>query len=128
MFFLLEIMAFECVAVTYPYYEVNSRNRELTSYQTILRSQMWLEEMFSNWILFGSNVKFVSVWESSTRWFTKGVLKREISGIQVTTTFGVNNFQNIWAMKLVFFLKMRKILFRFQKSKKRFRKCFRFWK
>ena len=32
----------------------------------------------------------------------KGVLKQDLSGIQVTTFLGVNNFQNIEAMKLIF--------------------------
>ena len=49
-FFVLEIMAFEYGVVTYLYYQVNSCDRHSTCYQTVLRSQMWLEEMFSNWI------------------------------------------------------------------------------
>ena len=96
---------------------------------------MWQGQMFSNWILFRNNVrlgqksrheKFVSVSEPWTRWFTKVLLKRELSGIQVTTFFRVNNFQNIWAMKLIFVLKMRKILFRFWKCKKNSEKIWGF--
>ena len=33
----------------------------------------------------------------------KGVLKQELSGIEVTTFFGLNNFRNISAMKTMFF-------------------------
>ena len=65
---------------------------------------------------------FVSVWDPWTRSFTKGVLKRELSCIQVTTFFGVNNFQNVWALKLIFFFQMLKILCRFRKCKKKKKK------
>ena len=57
MFFVLKIIAFEYVAVTYLHYEVNSCDRQSTCYQTVLRSQIWLEQMSSNWILFRINVK-----------------------------------------------------------------------
>ena len=39
IFSVLEIKAFECVAVTYLYNEVNSCDRQSTSYQTLVRSQ-----------------------------------------------------------------------------------------
>ena len=65
---------------------------------------------------------FVSVWDPWTRSFTKGVLKRELSGIQVTTFSGVNNLQNVWALKLIFFFQMLKIVCRFRKCKKKKRK------
>ena len=132
---VLEILVFECVAVTYLCYEVNSRERQSTCYQIVLRSQMWLREMLSNCILFWINVKlgwkcrhgkFVSVWEPWTRSFAKGVLKRKLSGIQVTTFFGVNNFENIWAMKLIFCLEMLKSFCTFRKRKKTWRKCVSF--
>ena len=42
------------------------------------------------------------------RWLTKGVLKQELSGIQVTIFLGVNNFQNISAIKVIFFSKCAK--------------------
>ena len=32
-------------------------------------------------------------------------MKQELSGIQVSTFFGLNNFENIWAMKVIFFKK-----------------------
>ena len=57
MFFLLEIMAFECDGVAYVYCEVNPCDRQSTFYETVLRSQIWLEDMFSNCILFPINVK-----------------------------------------------------------------------
>ena len=36
---------------------------------------------------------FVSVWDPWKHWFPKGILKQKLSAIQVTTFFGVNNFQ-----------------------------------
>ena len=59
-----------------------------------------------------------TIWDPLTRWLPKGVLKQELSDIQVTTIFAGNNFRNNYAMKLIFFLKMRNILCRFQKQKK----------
>ena len=47
-----------------------------------------------------------SVWETSTRWLVKDVLKQDLECIQVSTFFGVNNFQNTSAMKLKFFFKI----------------------
>ena len=47
-------------------------------------------------------------------------MKQELSGIQVTTFFGINNFGNIEAMKVILFFKMLKILRRFQKLQKLF--------
>ena len=40
MFLVLEINAFEGVAVTYLYYDENSCDRQSTSYQTVLRSEI----------------------------------------------------------------------------------------
>ena len=57
MFFVLEIVAFEGVGVTYLYYEVNSCDRQSRCYQTVLGSKISLAEMFSDWILFWINVK-----------------------------------------------------------------------
>ena len=57
MFLVLEINAFEGVAVTYLYYDENSCDRQSTSYQTVLRSEIWLGQMFPYWILFRINVK-----------------------------------------------------------------------
>ena len=38
---------------------------------------------------------FVSVWDLWTRWFAKGVLKEELSVIQITTFFRINNLQSV---------------------------------
>ena len=38
---------------------------------------------------------FSSLCHSWTRWLTKGDLKQELSGIQITTFLRVNNFRNI---------------------------------
>ena len=56
----------------------------------------------------------------------KSVLKQELSGIQVTTYTGVNNFQNISAMKLMFSSRMWKICCRLRKWNKKLKKCFPF--
>ena len=112
MFLVCVIMAFEPFARSYLYYEENSSNRQSTCYQTVIRSHIWLREMFSNSILSWINGKlgqkchhaeFVGVWDPWTRWFPKVLLKRELSGIQRTTFIAVNDFQDIWAMKLIFF-------------------------
>ena len=46
--------------------------------------------------------------------------------IYLTTFFGVHNFKNISAMRVIFFLKMLKIESKFPKCKKKFRKGFLF--
>ena len=69
---------------------------------------------------------FNSVWERWTRWLWKSVLKQEPSGIQVNTFLGLNRLTNIYAMKLISFLKICKILWRFQKLNKNSGKCFPF--
>ena len=38
---------------------------------------------------------FSSVYYPWTSWLWKGVQKQQVSGIQVTTFFGLSNFQNI---------------------------------
>ena len=122
MFLVLVIMAFEPVAGICLCYENISCVRPWTCYQTVVLFQIWLREMFANSILSQINGKsgqkrgrgeFISVWDPETRWFLKGLVKRELSVIQVTTFFGVNTFQNISAMKLIFLFKMRKISCRF---------------
>ena len=50
----------------------------------------------------------------------KGVLKQELSGIQVTTFFGIISPEGIEAMKLIYFSKCKKILCTFQKTAKNF--------
>ena len=57
----------------------------------------------------------------------KGVLEWELFGLPVTTFIGVNNFQDIWAIKLTFVLEMRKILCRFWKYKKNWSNIFVFF-
>ena len=128
MFLVCVIMAFEPFARSYLYYEENSSNRQSTCYQTVIRSHIWLREMFSNSVLSWINGKlgqkchhaeFVGVWDPWTRWFPKVLLKRELSGIQRTTFIAVNDFQDIWAMKLIFFfLKCAKFSVYFGNAKK----------
>ena len=67
-----------------------------------------------------------SAWDPRTHWLPKGVLKQELFDIQWSTFFGVNNFQNIWAIKLILFFKMCKIWCRFEKWKRNTRNCFWF--
>ena len=127
IFLAFVIMALEPVAGTYLHYEENSCDRQSTCYQTVLGSQIWLRDMFSNSIFSLINQKlgwksghseFVSVWGPWKRWFPKGVLKYELSGVQLTTFIAVNNFHDISVMKLICFFKMCKILCRFWKCKK----------
>ena len=49
-----------------------------------------------------------SVLYALTGWFKKGVLKQEFCGLQLTTFFGIKNFQHIKAMKVIFFSKCSK--------------------
>ena len=46
---------------------------------------------------------FSSVLDPWPGWFPNGVRKQEFYGIQVTTFFGINNFGDIKAMKLIFY-------------------------
>ena len=59
-----------------------------------------------------------------TAWLPKGVLKQELTCIQVATFFALNNFQNMWAMKVSFFWKTLQVLCIFQTSNKTSKKCF----
>ena len=70
--------------------------------------------------------ELLSFWDPWTTWVLKGVTKRKLSDIQVTTLFGVNNFQNIWAMKVIFFFKMEKTLCRFGNAKEIWENIFGF--
>ena len=72
----------------------------------------WLNLFQINWKVWWKcrGVNVVSVWVPWTRWFRRCVVKQELLAIQGTTFFGVNNLESIWAMKLIFFLKMEKIL------------------
>ena len=45
---VIEIMAFGHVAGNYLNYNENTCDRQSTCYQTVLRFQIWLTEMFSN--------------------------------------------------------------------------------
>ena len=63
--------------------------------------------------------EFTSVWDPWTRWFRKDVMKRKLSCIEVSMFFIICNFQIIWAIKLIVFFKMHKILYRFCKCKKK---------
>ena len=71
---------------------------------------------------------FRSISDPLTRWLRKGALKQEFLGIKVTTSFSVNNFENRKAMKLVFFFKMDKILWRFFKCNNILRIFFCSWR
>ena len=48
------------------------------------------------------------IWDPLKQGLPKGVLKQEPSGIEVTTSFGVNNFGNNKVMKVTFFSKCAK--------------------
>ena len=67
---------------------------------------------------------FNSVWSHLPCCFWKGPLKLYFLDTYLTTIFGFRSFTNTWAMRVVFFLKMFKILSRFWKWKKKLRKSF----
>ena len=67
-----------------------------------------------------------SVWDPWTLWLPKGVLKQKLFDIQGSIFFRVNNFQNIWDIKLIFFFRICKVWCRFQKCNKTLRNCFWF--
>ena len=45
-FYFFEIITFEAVAVIFQIYDENTCDLEWTCYQTVLRFQIWLREMF----------------------------------------------------------------------------------
>ena len=65
---------------------------------------------------------FSSVWDPLTCWLSKGVLKRGVLDIYLTTSLEVSNFGNTSAMRLIFFFKLLKIWCRFQNWRKKNRK------
>ena len=68
-----------------------------------------------------------SVWDPWTRWLPEGVLKQELLGIQVSTFFGVNSFQNICASNLIsFFLNVQNLMY-ISKMQLKFEKYFLFF-
>ena len=69
---------------------------------------------------------YSSVSNPLTRWLPKGVLKLDLSCIQVTTFFGLNNLQNIWDMNVIFVFVRFKILCKLQICNKTCRKFFWF--
>ena len=73
-----------------------------------------------------TSADFSSVWDPLTRLLPKGVLKQELSRIQITTFFRINNYKNINVVKVIFVFKMLKLLCRLQKCNKSSRKCFWF--
>ena len=57
---------------------------------------------------------------------SKGLLKRDFSDISLATFFGIANFGNTSAMRVIFFLKVFKILSTFQNRRKKSEKAFYF--
>ena len=60
-----------------------------------------------------------SVWVRLPGCFLKGFQKQEFLDIYLTTVFRVRNFENTSAMEVIVFLKIFKILSRFQKCQKK---------
>ena len=69
---------------------------------------------------------FNNVWTRSPCYFPKDPSKRNFLDIDLTMFFGVCNFENTSAMRVMCLLKMFKIQTRFQKFRKKFRKSFLF--
>ena len=65
---------------------------------------------------------FTNVWDPSTCWLSRGVLKRCFLKSGLTKSFTVCNFRNKVAMTIIFFFKMLKIWCRFRKWNKKVRK------
>ena len=59
--------------------------------------------------------------------FIKDSLKRNILEIDLTMFFEIRNFGNIWAMRVIFFLKTFKLKLDFKNPKKNQEKVFCFW-
>ena len=104
-FVVLQVIALEHVSGISLKYDENTCERQSTCSQAVLRFHIWLKEMFSNSILFGLIENYdqsaavlisaVSLTREDVRWVSKGVVEREILGIQATIFLGVNNFGNI---------------------------------
>ena len=105
-------------------------------YEIVLRFEIWIRQM----ILKSICLRWIEIYDKSAVMVTsavlnacqhvgsaKGVLKQEVSGLQLTTFLGDNNFQNIKGMKLICFSKKRKISCRLRNCNKKMRKCFFFW-
>ena len=69
---------------------------------------------------------FTSVWDPSTCWLSKKILKRRFLESSLTKSLRVCSFRNTLAMTIFFFLKILKIGWRFQKKKKKWRGTFSF--
>ena len=59
---------------------------------------------------------------------SKRLLEGDFIDIYLTTFFGVRKFKNTWAIRVIFFLKLVKIEYKFIKcQKKNWKNIFRFW-
>ena len=70
--------------------------------------------------------KFQKIWARFPCCFPKDPFKQDFLDIDVTMFFGVRNFGNTSAMRVIFFLKMFQIYTRFVKCRKKFTKSFFF--
>ena len=61
---------------------------------------------------------FSSVWDRLTRLFQKSVLKQELSHVQVTTFFGINNCEDVKVLQIIFFSKCSKFYLDSKNAKK----------
>ena len=73
-----------------------------------------------------SHTDCTRVWDPLTCWLSTGALERCFSDSGLTKSLTVCNFRNKVAMTIIFFFKMFKIWFRFQKWNKRMKKAFGF--
>ena len=65
-----------------------------------------------------------SVWARLPCCFSKRLQKRHFLDIYLTTVFQVRNYENTWAMGVIFFLKVFKTLSTFRKSRKKLQRKF----
>ena len=85
-------------------------------------TQLTLFDINGNLVYKFCCTEFGGVYHPMTRYRQKDDLKQDHSGIQGTTFFGINNSGNIEVMKVIFFHKMLKILFKFEKCNNNSRK------
>ena len=121
---VLNIIPFESSTTNSHNPEQDNCHWQSMCYEKPLRFNISLREIFSKslsprgdekiwWKC--SHADFTRVWNPLTCWLLKGVLKWCILESGLTTFFTLFNLRNKVAMAIIFFSKMFKIWFRFQK-------------
>ena len=137
IFFHLEIYAFELVALKTPLTDREYLSSGVNMLTNSLKISDTTKTEFFELVFFQSDQK---IWENYrqadlscvsdplTCWLSRSFLTQGFFGIYVTPLFGVYNSRNKRLRRLIFFFKIFKILCRFRKSRKEFRKYFLVWR